>query len=105
MQHSIGKTLLVAALATAIAGPVQAEKKSLHIYNWTDYIAPTTLKDFTKESGIDVSYDVFDSNETLEGKLVSGHSGYDIVVPSNNFLGKQIQAGAFQKLDKSKLPN
>ncbi len=60
MQHSIGKTLLVAALATAIAGPVQAEKKSLHIYNWTDYIAPTTLKDFTKESGIDVSYDVFD---------------------------------------------
>ncbi len=105
MQHSIGKTLLVAALATAIAGPVQAEKKSLHIYNWTDYIAPNTLKDFTKESGIDVSYDVFDSNETLEGKLVSGHSGYDIVVPSNNFLGKQIQAGAFQKLDKSKLPN
>ena len=84
---------------------MQAEKKSLHIYNWTDYIAPTTLKDFTKESGIDVSYDVFDSNETLEGKLVSGHSGYDIVVPSNNFLGKQIQAGAFQKLDKSKLPN
>ncbi len=57
MQHSIGKTLLVAALATAIAGPVQAEKKSLHIYNWTDYIAPTTLKDFTKESGIDVSYE------------------------------------------------
>ncbi|MCA4046699.1 spermidine/putrescine ABC transporter substrate-binding protein PotF, partial [Pseudomonas aeruginosa] len=54
MQHSIGKTLLVAALATAIAGPVQAEKKSLHIYNWTDYIAPTTLKDFTKESGIEV---------------------------------------------------
>ncbi|NDM57155.1 spermidine/putrescine ABC transporter substrate-binding protein PotF, partial [Klebsiella pneumoniae] len=101
----MGKTLLVAALATAIAGPVQAEKKSLHIYNWTDYIAPTTLKDFTKESGIDVSYVVFDSNETLEGKLVSGLSGYDIVVPSNNFLGKQIQAGAFQKLDKSKLPN
>ncbi len=93
MQHSIGKTLLVAALAYGgLAGPVQAEKKSLHIYNWTDYIAPTTLKDFTKESGIDVSYDVFDSNETLEGKLVSGHSGYDIVVPSNNFLGKQIQA-------------
>ena len=51
MQHSIGKTLLVAALATAIAGPVQAEKKSLHIYNWTDYIAPTTLKDFTRRAG------------------------------------------------------
>jgi putrescine transport system substrate-binding protein len=77
----------------------------VNIYNWTDYIAETTLVDFQRETAIKPVYDVFDSNETLEGKLLAGHTGYDVVVPSNHFLGKQIKAGAFQKLDKSQLPN
>jgi putrescine transport system substrate-binding protein len=90
-----GLTLAVSAQA---AGTV-------HIYNWSDYIGETTLADFQKETGIKPVYDVFDSNETLEGKLLAGRTGYDVVVPSNHFLGKQIKAGAFQKLDKSQLPN
>ncbi|UBH58325.1 polyamine ABC transporter substrate-binding protein [Aeromonas enteropelogenes] len=82
-----------------------AEEKVLHVYNWSDYIASDTLDNFQKETGIKVVYDVFDSNEVLEAKLLAGKSGYDIVVPSNPFLAKQIRAGVFQKLDKSKLPN
>nr|WP_218169286.1 polyamine ABC transporter substrate-binding protein [Pseudomonas gingeri] len=78
---------------------------TVHIYNWSDYIGESTLADFEKATGIKPVYDVFDSNETLEGKLLAGHTGYDVVVPSNHFLGKQIKAGAFQKLDKSQLPN
>ncbi|MET1079785.1 MAG: polyamine ABC transporter substrate-binding protein, partial [Pseudomonas sp.] len=78
---------------------------TVHIYNWSDYIGETTLADFQKETGIKPVYDVFDSNETLEGKLLAGRSGYDLVVPSNHFMGKQIKAGAFQKLDKALLPN
>jgi putrescine transport system substrate-binding protein len=78
---------------------------TVHIYNWSDYIGESTLADFEAASGIKPVYDVFDSNETLEGKLLAGHTGYDVVVPSNHFLGKQIKAGAFQKLDKSQLSN
>lgn len=100
-----GKTLLAMALTSAIGGVAQAQEKVLHVYNWSDYIAEDTLANFQKETGIKVVYDVFDSNETLEAKLLSGNSGYDIVVPSNPFLAKQIKAGVFQKLDKSKLPN
>ncbi|MCB2654550.1 extracellular solute-binding protein, partial [Listeria monocytogenes] len=77
--------------------------KVLHVYNWSDYIAPDTLEKFTKETGIQVVYDVYDSNEVLEAKLLAGKSGYDVVVPSNSFLAKQIKAGVYQKLDKSKL--
>ena len=91
-------------MALGLAGVAQAAP-SVHIYNWTDYIGETTLDDFEKATGIKPVYDVFDSNETLEGKLLAGHTGYDVVVPSNHFLGKQIKAGAFQKLDKSQLPN
>ena len=100
-----GKTLLAMSLMGIMAGAVQADDKVLHVYNWSDYIAPDTIKKFEDESGIKVVYDVFDSNETLEAKLLAGKSGYDIVVPSNNFLAKQIKAGVYQKLDKSKLPN
>jgi putrescine transport system substrate-binding protein len=89
----------------AMATAVQADDKVLHVYNWSDYIAPDTIANFEKESGIKVVYDVFDSNETLEAKLLAGKSGYDIVVPSNNFLAKQIKAGVYQELDKSKLSN
>ncbi|WP_443192441.1 extracellular solute-binding protein, partial [Pseudomonas indica] len=99
-----GKTLLALSLAGALAGAAQAEDKVLHVYNWSDYIAEDTLANFEKETGIKVVYDVFDSNEVLEAKLLSGGSGYDVVVPSNPFLAKQIKAGVFQKLDKSKLP-
>ena len=99
------KTLLALSLAGAFAGAVQAEDKVLHVYNWSDYIAEDTLENFTKETGIKVVYDVFDSNEVLEAKLLAGSSGYDVVVPSNPFLAKQIKAGVFQKLDKSKLSN
>lgn len=78
---------------------------TVHIYNWSDYIGESTLADFEAATGIKPIYDVFDSNETLEGKLLAGHTGYDVVVPSNHFLGKQIKAGAFQKLDKAQLSN
>ncbi|KNC15019.1 hypothetical protein AC788_08685 [Pseudomonas sp. RIT-PI-a] len=78
---------------------------TVHIYNWSDYIGESTLADFEAATGIKPIYDVFDSNETLEGKLLAGHTGYDVVVPSNHFLGKQIKAGAFQKLDKTQLTN
>jgi putrescine transport system substrate-binding protein len=100
-----GRTLLALSLMGAMAGAAQADNKVLHVYNWSDYIAPDTIANFEKESGIKVVYDVFDSNETLEAKLLAGKSGYDIVVPSNNFLAKQIKAGVYQELDKSKLTN
>jgi putrescine transport system substrate-binding protein len=82
-----------------------AEEKVVNVYNWSDYIDPGVLKDFEAKTGIKVNYDVFDSNEVLETKLLAGSTGYDIVVPTANFLERQIQAGAFQKLDKSKVPN
>jgi putrescine transport system substrate-binding protein len=104
-MKTFGKTLLALSLAAAFAGAAQAEDKVLHVYNWSDYIAEDTLANFEKETGIKVVYDVFDSNEVLEAKLLAGSSGYDVVVPSNPFLAKQIKAGVFQKLDKSKLPN
>ncbi len=100
---SLRKTLLamttLTVMGTAVAEP------TVRVYNWSDYVGETTLEDFQKTTGITPVYDVFDSNETLEGKLLAGHTGYDVVVPSSNFLAKQIKAGAFQKLDKSQLPN
>jgi putrescine transport system substrate-binding protein len=77
----------------------------VNVYNWSDYIGEHTNDNFTKATGIAVQYDVFDSNETLEAKLLAGNTGYDVVVPSGAFLGRQIEAGVFQKLDKSKIPN
>lgn len=82
-----------------------AEDRVVNVFNWSDYIDSSIIDDFTKETGIKVVYDTFDSNEILETKLLAGGSGYDVVVPSGNFLARQIQAGVFQKLDKSKLPN
>ncbi|KPU57881.1 bacterial extracellular solute-binding family protein [Pseudomonas fluorescens] len=101
---SILRNAMLVGAGLTIAVSVQAAS-TVHIYNWSDYIGETTLADFQKETGVKPVYDVFDSNETLEGKLLAGRTGYDVVVPSNHFLGKQIKAGAFQKLDKSKLPN
>lgn len=99
------KTILMATAALAIASSAQAEEKVLNIYNWSDYIAEDTIKKFEEKTGIKVTYDVFDSNEVLEAKLLAGNSGYDLVVPSASFMARQIKAGVFQKLDKSKLPN
>ena len=91
------------AAAPAAAAP--QEEKVLNVYNWSDYIDPAVIEAFTKETGIAVSYDVFDSNEVLETKLLTGKSGYDVVVPSAYFLERQIQAGVFRKLDRAELPN
>ncbi|OAP41017.1 spermidine/putrescine ABC transporter substrate-binding protein [Sinorhizobium glycinis] len=101
--------LIVATLAAAmLAGSAMvasAQERVVNVYNWSDYIDDSILQDFTKETGIKVVYDVFDSNEILETKLLAGGSGYDVVVPTASFLQRQIAAGVFQKLDKSKLPN
>lgn len=93
-----------AAPPPAAAAPV-ADGGVVNVYNWSDYIDAANLEAFTKETGIKVVYDTFDSNDTLETKLLAGSTGYDIVVPTGTFLGRQIQAGVFQKLDKAKLPN
>ena len=93
------------AAAPAQPAAPAAEDKVLNIYNWSDYIAEDTIANFEAETGIKVTYDVFDSNEVLEAKLLAGNTGYDIVVPSLSFLARQIQAGVFQPLDKAKLGN
>ncbi|MCB2134945.1 MAG: polyamine ABC transporter substrate-binding protein [Rhodobacteraceae bacterium] len=93
---------LIAAMA-ALAGAAAAE--DVRVYNWSDYIDEDLLTKFSEETGINLIYDVFDSNELLETKMLAGSSGYDVVVPTGSFLQRQIQAGAFQKLDRSKLPN
>jgi putrescine transport system substrate-binding protein len=99
-------SLAVALAASAMMGGTAfAQEKQVHVYNWSDYIDESILADFTKETGIKVVYDVFDSNDILETKLLAGGSGYDVVVPTAPFLARQIQAGVFQKLDKSKIPN
>ena len=97
-----GDAAAPAAAATAAAGD---EEKVLNVYNWSDYIESSVIEGFTKETGIKVQYDVFDSNEMLETKLLAGNTGYDIVVPSASFLYRQLKAGVHQKLDKSQLPN
>ena len=101
------RLVLVAAVCAAIT-PAAAQPKRervVNAYNWSDYIAPSVVEDFTKATGIKVRYDTFDSNDTLETKLLAGKSGYDVVVPTAYFLERQIKAGVFQKLDKEKLPN
>src|SRR5258707_647024 len=101
------RSLAIAAAAIAVlwSGAAGAQGQIVNVYNWSDYIEPTVIADFTKETGIKVRYDTFDSNDTLETKLLAGKSGYDVVVPTGFFLERQIKAGVFQKLDKSKLPN
>ena len=115
--HAAGATLLILvalagcsrksgepAAGAAPAAPA-AEEKILNVYNWSDYIDPAVIEAFQKETGIAVRYDVFDSNEVLETKLLTGNSGYDVVVPSAYFLERQIKAGVFRKLDRALLPN
>lgn len=98
------KNLMLSATAViALAGAGLAQE--VRVYNWSDYIDEGLLAKFEEETGINLIYDVFDSNEVLETKMLAGGSGYDVVVPTADFLQRQISAGAFQKLDKSKLPN
>src|SRR6478735_4353599 len=97
--------ILVALIASAVSSAAQNKERIVNIYNWSDYIDPAVIEDFTKATGIKVRYDTFDSNDTLETKLLTGKSGYDVVVPTAYFLERQIKAGVFQKLDKEKLPN
>ena len=123
LMQSLSKTAAAAAilsLALAACGGRESETQSekaaagsgvpagagrvVNVYNWSDYIDPQVLEDFRKETGIEVRYDVFDSNEVLETKLLTGNSGYDVVVPSAYFLERQIPAGVFRKLDRSRLP-
>ncbi|HEY0918447.1 polyamine ABC transporter substrate-binding protein [Devosia sp.] len=99
------KPLMVALGALLLAAPALAQENVVNVYNWSDYIAEDTIAKFEAETGIKVNYDVFDSNEMVEAKLLAGNSGYDVVVPSGFFLERQVAAGLFQKLDKSKLPN
>lgn len=99
------KSIILATSCAVCVSTAVAEDKVLNVYNWSDYIAEDTLANFEAETGIKVTYDVFDSNDVLEAKLLSGKTGYDVVVPSATFMARQIQAGVFQKLDMSKLPN
>ncbi len=92
------------ALMTALS-PAHAQERTVNVYNWTDYIDPKVLEDFTRETGIKVVYDTYDNNEIVETKLLAGRSGYDIVVPSGPFLSRLIKAGVFQKIDRAKLTN
>lgn len=106
MGCQLPRSLLLGGLALVLCGPaLAAEEKVVNVYNWSDYIDESILTDFEAETGIRVVYDVFDSNDILETKLLAGSTGYDVVVPTGSFLARQIQAGVFQKLDKSKLPN
>lgn len=99
--------LLLAACGGGDDGGAQAaaEERVLHVFNWTDYIGPTTIADFEARTGIRVIYDTYDSNEILETKLLTGRSGYDVVFPSSVPLARQLASGALQPLDKSRLPN
>ena len=97
--------LLCACLVILLASGASAQQRTIKVYNWSDYIDESVLSDFTKATDIKVIYDVYDSNDILETKLLAGNIGYDLVFPSGNFLSRQIKAGIFRPLDRSKLPN
>lgn len=99
------RNLILTTTATLALGALTANAQEVRVYNWSDYIDEALLEKFETETGLDLIYDVFDSNELLETKMLAGGSGYDVVVPTGTFLQRQITAGAFQKLDASKLPN
>src|SRR6201990_72906 len=99
---------LCAAAAVSMLGfapAARAGERTVNFYNWSSYMAPGVLEDFTRETGIKVVYDTFDANETLETRLLAGKSGYDVVVPTAYFLQRQVSANIFRKLDRTKLPN
>jgi putrescine transport system substrate-binding protein len=99
------RSILLAGLVTFSAGAADAQDRVVNVYNWSDYVDPAVLEQFTKETGIKVVYDVYDNNDIVETKLLAGGSGYDIVVPTDSNMSRQIKAGTLMPLDKSKLPN
>ncbi len=98
----LGLPLIALLAGGAAAG---AEEKRLFIYNWTDFIGPGTIAEFEKQSGIKVTYDVYDSEETMDARLLAGSSGYDVVFASTEYFGREIKAGVYMPLDKARLPN
>ena len=105
MLNPFKKLTVALACLAGLTGALAADPKVLNIYNWSDYIADDTIKNFEKETGIKVNYDNYDNNEVLHAKLVAGKTGYDIVVPGAHFAKMQIEGGLLQKLDRSKLTN
>jgi putrescine transport system substrate-binding protein len=105
MKRQVMSGLAALAVVAAPWSVAMAKDTQLNVYNWSDYIAKDTIPNFEKQTGIKVKYDNYDSDDTLQAKLLTGGSGYDIVVPTSNYAGKQIQANIFAPLDKSKLPN
>jgi putrescine transport system substrate-binding protein len=105
MKRQVVTRLAALALCAAPWLTAVAKDTQLNVYNWSDYIATDTIPNFQKQTGIKVKYDNYDSDDTLQAKLLAGNSGYDIVVPTSNYAGKQIAAGIFAPLDKSKIPN
>ncbi|MFA7436873.1 polyamine ABC transporter substrate-binding protein [Castellaniella sp.] len=98
-------TLLAAAALAAAAVPAVAQDRVVNVYNWAEYTAPDTIPGFERATGIKIRYDVYDTNDALQAKLLTGKSGYDVVVPSTHYAARQIQGGLFQKLDRSRIPN
>ena len=94
-----------AAAAALLAAPAALAQDSINVFNWSDYIAPDTLEKFTAATGIAVNYDVFDSNDVLEARMFAGASGFDVVVPTDLYMQRQIAAGIYQPLNKDLLPN
>ncbi|RVU46132.1 polyamine ABC transporter substrate-binding protein [Rubrivivax rivuli] len=105
LAHTLAISLAAALALGATAAQAQEEEKVLNIYNWSDYIAEDTIRNFERETGIKVRYDNFDNNEIVHAKLVAGKTGYDIVIPSSNWAKLQMDGGLLRKLDKSQLPN
>lgn len=105
MRFSMAKRVLLGAVLLTGLSTAWGQSRVVNVYNWAEYTAPDTISGFQKATGIQVRYDVYDSNDTLQAKLLTGKSGYDVVVPSTHYAARQIEGGLFQKLDKSKIPN
>jgi len=104
MKHAL-VARMACAVALALAAISALASGDLNILNWSDYVSPTAVAEFSKAEGVNVTYATLDSEDTLQAKLLSGHSGYDVVYPSSTYLAKQIDAGLYQELDWSKIPN
>lgn len=105
MRQAIRLAVLATVCVAITPAHGQPKERIVNVYNWSDYIAPTVVEGFTKQTGIKVRYDTFDSNDTLETKLLAGKSGYDVVVPTACFLDRQIKAGVFRRIDKARMSN
>ena len=99
------KSMLWASVTLTFAAGLASAEGKLHIYNWTDYTSPEVIAKFEKETGIEVTLDTYDSNETLLAKMQAGATGYDIIVPSHNFIPIYISEGLVQEIDVSAMPN